>query len=150
MSEKTLILVKPDGFQRGLVGEILSRFERKGLKCVALKMIHVSHDLAQRHYAVHQGKPFYDELIEFITSGPLVASVWEGADAVALVRKVVGATSPDKAEPGTVRGDFAIDTGFNLIHASDAPDTAKNEIDLFFDRGEILTYDLTLSKWLGK
>jgi nucleoside-diphosphate kinase len=150
MSEKTLILVKPDGVQRGLVGEILSRFERKGLKCVALKMIRVTRDLARRHYAVHEGKPFYDELIEFITSGPLVASVWEGADAVALVRKVVGATSPDKAEPGTVRGDFAIDTGFNLIHASDAPDTARHEIDLFFEKGEILTYDLTLSRWLGK
>lgn len=150
MSEKTLILVKPDGVQRGLIGDILSRFEKKGLKCVALKLMHVDRDLAERHYAVHEGKPFYGELIEFITSGPLVASVWEGADAVALVRKVVGATSPDKAEPGTVRGDFAIDTGFNLIHASDAPDTAKNEIALFFEQREILTYDLTMSRWLGK
>jgi len=150
MAERTLILIKPDGVQRALVGEIISRFERKGLTCVGLKLIRVEESLARRHYAVHEGKPFYAELIEFITSGPLVASVWEGADAIALVRKVVGATRPDQAEPGTIRGDYAVDTGFNLVHASDAPETAAREIDLFFTDGELLSYTPTMTRWLGK
>jgi nucleoside-diphosphate kinase len=148
--ERTFIMVKPDGVQRGLIGIIISRFERKGLKCVALKMLKPSRELAEKHYSIHEGKPFYKDLIEFITSGPVVAMVWEGENAIFIVRKVVGATSPEEAEPGTIRGDYVLDTGNNIVHASDASDTAEREINLFFEDEEIMIYDLTVGVWLGE
>lgn len=148
--ERTFVMIKPDGVQRRIAGEILSRLERKGLKPVALKMLRVDKPLAEKHYAIHQGKHFYDALIEFITSGPVIASIWEGNNAIAIVRKVVGATSPDKAEPGSIRGDFVITTTCNVIHASDAKETADFEMNLFFKENEILEYPLTLNPWLER
>ena len=148
--ERTFVMIKPDGIQRGIMGKILSRFEEKGLKPVVLRMIKMSRDLAERHYSIHKGKHFYDELIEFITSGPVLTSVWEGKNAVHIVRKLVGATSPEDAEPGTIRGDFVIDTGFNIVHASDSTETSKTEIDLFFKEDELLDYPLSIGEWLGK
>lgn len=130
--ERTLLLVKPDGVQRGLVGEILSRIERKGLRLAALKMLTPSMELAQKHYAVHRGKPFYESLLDFICSGPVVAAVVEGPDAVALVRLLMGATRPTEALPGTIRGDYAYDTQRNLVHGSDSAETAAYEIQLWF------------------
>ena len=146
--EQTFVMVKPDGVQRGIAGEIISRLERKGLQLKALKMIMVDRELAETHYGEHKGKPFYPGLVEFITSGPVIASVWEGDNAVHLVRKLVGATRPKDAEPGSIRGDFAVNTGFNIVHASDAVETAKREINLFFTEKEILQYPLTIKKWL--
>jgi len=130
--ERTLLLVKPDGVRRGLVGEILSRMERKGLRLAALKMLTPNRDLAEQHYAVHRGKPFYEDLLEFICSGPVVAAVVEGPDAVALVRLLMGATRPTEALPGTIRGDFACDTQQNLVHGSDSAETAAYEVRLWF------------------
>src|SRR5438309_11810262 len=130
--ERTLILVKPDAFARGLSGEIIARFERKGLRIVALKHMTMSRDLAGRHYAEHEGKPFFGELVDFITSGPLVAIVLEGEQAVAAARQVIGATNPIEAAPGSIRGDFAIETGQNLVHGSDSPESARREAKLFF------------------
>ena len=149
-TERTFVMIKPDGVQRGLSGTIFSRFERKGLKPVALKMMRIDRTLAEEHYSIHRGKHFYDELIEFIVSGPVIASVWEGKDAVNIVRKLVGATSPEDAEPGTIRGDYVIDTGFNVIHASDSAETSKREINLFFIKDEIYDYSLTIGDWLGR
>ena len=146
--QRTLVLVKPDGIQRGLVGEILRRLERRGLKLVGLKMMQLSKDLAARHYAEHQGKPFYDGLIAFITSGPVVAMIWEGREAVTVVRSLMGATDPLKASPGTIRGDLALDLGMNLIHGSDSPARAETEIALFFERGELHDYDRTADRWI--
>ena len=146
--EQTFVMVKPDGVQRGLAGEIISRLQRKGLQLVALKMMRVDRELAERHYGEHKGKPFYPGLVEFITSGPVIATVWEGDNAVYLVRKLVGATRPNDAEPGSIRGDFAINTGFNIVHASDAKETAEREINLFFNKNEIHEYPLTIKKWL--
>jgi len=130
--ERTFIMVKPDGVQRGLIGEIISRFERRGLKIVALRMVQVSQELASQHYAVHQGKPFYSGLIQYITSAPVVAMVVEGTNAIQAVRQTVGATRPNEAAPGTIRADFAIEIGRNLVHASDGPETAAFEIALWF------------------
>ena len=130
--ERTLILVKPDAFARGLTGEIVARFERKGLVIVAARLMTVSHNLATRHYAEHEGKPFYDELVEFITSGPLMALVMEGDDAVAAARQVIGATDPLEAAPGSIRGDFARAVGQNLVHGSDSVESGKRESKLFF------------------
>jgi len=130
--EKTFIILKPDAVQRGLIGEIISRFEARGLKMVAMKMIHVSKDLASEHYAVHAERPFYNSLIEYITSSPVVAMVLEGTDAIVSVRNTVGATKPAEAAPGTIRGDFGLEIGRNLVHASDGADTAKTEIALWF------------------
>jgi nucleoside-diphosphate kinase len=130
--DRTLILVKPDAFARSLTGEIIARFERKGLKIVALKLMTLTDDLAQRHYAEHEGKPFFGELVEFITSGPLVAMVLEGRDAVKAARQVIGATNPLEATTGSIRGDFAIEVGKNLVHGSDAPESAARESALFF------------------
>lgn len=146
--EKTFIIIKPDGVQRGLAGQLISRLERKGLKLVALKMIQIDRDLAAIHYGEHKGKPFYEGLIDFITSAPVIIAVWQGKNAIGIVRKILGATSPDKAEPGTIRGDFAITTGLNLMHASDGPESAEREIKLFFDENEVLDYKLTIEKWL--
>ena len=128
--ERTLIIAKPDAVQRGLAGEILKRFENRGLKMVGLKMVAVSQQLAEQHYAVHKGKPFFDGLIRYITSAPVVVAVFEGKDAIAAVRSTVGATNPVQATPGTIRGDLGMEIGRNLVHASDSPETAKNEIAL--------------------
>jgi nucleoside-diphosphate kinase len=141
-------MIKPDGVQRGIIGEIIVRFERKGLKPIAMKMIRIDKEVAEKHYAIHKGKHFYDALITFITSGPVIASVWEGENAISIVRKVVGATSPDNAEPGSIRGDYVMTTTFNIIHASDAPETADTEINLFFNPNEIQDYSRPQDQWL--
>lgn len=146
--ERTLVLVKPDGVQRGLVGEIVRRLEQRGLKLVGLKMMRISTDVAGRHYAEHQGKPFFGGLLAFITSGPVVAMIWEGREAVSVVRSQMGATDPLKAAPGTIRGDLALDLGMNLIHGSDSPARAETEIALFFSQGELHDYDRTADRWL--
>jgi nucleoside-diphosphate kinase len=130
--DRTLILVKPDAFARGLTGEILARFERKGLRIVALKHMQMDQDLAARHYAEHEGKPFFGELVEFITSAPLVALVLEGHEAVVAARQVIGATNPLEASPGSIRGDFALEVGQNMVHGSDSNDSGAREIGLFF------------------
>jgi nucleoside-diphosphate kinase len=130
--DRTLILVKPDAFERGLTGEIIARFERKGLRIVALQHMTMSEDMAKRHYAEHEGKPFFGELVEFITSGPLVAMVLEGDQAVVAARQVIGATNPLEAAPGSIRGDFAIAVGQNMVHGSDSPESAQREAALFF------------------
>jgi nucleoside-diphosphate kinase len=146
--QRTLVLVKPDGLQRGLVGDIIHRLERRGLKLLAMKMMQVSSELAGRHYAEHQGKPFYDGLIGFITSGPVVAMIWEGREAVTVVRSLMGSTDPLKAAPGTIRGDLALDLGMNLIHGSDSPGRAEQEMALFFSSGELYDYERTLDRWV--
>ena len=130
--DRTLILVKPDAFARGLTGEIIARFERKGLRIVALKHMTLTAEIAQRHYAEHDGKPFFGELVEFITSGPLVAMVLEGHEAVVAARQVIGATNPLEAAPGSIRGDFALEVGQNMVHGSDSPESAQREVALFF------------------
>jgi nucleoside-diphosphate kinase len=130
--ERTLILVKPDAFARNLTGEIIARFERKGLRLVAMKLMTMSRDLAARHYAEHEGKGFYEELVSFITSGPLVAMVLEGESAVVAARQVIGATNPVEASTGSIRGDYAISVGQNMVHGSDAPESAAREVALFF------------------
>jgi nucleoside-diphosphate kinase len=138
--ERTFVLVKPDGVRRGLVGEILSRYERKGLKIVAAKMLRVPPELAQRHYAEHQGKPFYASLVQHITSGPVVAFALEGRSAIAVVRQMNGATNPQTAAPGTVRGDLALGITPNLVHASDSPESAVRELALYFSPDDYLAY----------
>ncbi|MDI6893314.1 MAG: nucleoside-diphosphate kinase [Bacillota bacterium] len=145
--ERTLVLVKPDGVHRGLVGEVISRLEKKGLRLVGVKMMRVSRDLAERHYEVHRGKPFFPGLIEFITSGPVVAMVWEGPEAVTVVRNLMGATDARKAAPGTIRGDFGLDVGHNLVHGSDAVETATREVDLFFSPHELLSWGKVDEPW---
>ena len=146
--QQTLVLFKPDAVQRGLVGEVLSRLERKGLKIVAMKMIWMDEALAKRHYAIHEGKPFFSGLVEFITSSPLIAAVIEAEGAVDLVRRTMGETDPTLASPGTIRGDLALDIGHNLIHGSDSEENAEKEIALFFSREEILSYPRDAQKWL--
>lgn len=146
--ERTLVLVKPDGVQRGLIGEIVARFERKGLKVVGLRMLDVSRSLAERHYAVHAGKHFYAELVSFITSGPVAAVALEGPDAIATVRRMVGRTMPNEAEPGTIRGDLGISGLRNLIHASDAPDTAAAELALWFGSDGLVDYGRAIDAWV--
>ena len=138
--QQTLVLLKPDAVERKLVGEIISRLEKRGLKIAAMKMLQVDEALAKRHYAIHEGKSFFDELVEFITSGPIVAAVFEGKDVVTEVRSVMGATDPADAAPGTIRADLAEDIGHNLIHGSDSEETAGKEIKLFFSKAEILDY----------
>jgi nucleoside-diphosphate kinase len=130
--ERTLILVKPDAFARNLTGEIIARFEAKGLRIVAMKHMEVGEDLAKRHYAEHEGKPFFGELVDFITSAPLVALVLEGTDAIRAARQVIGATNPLEAAPGSIRGDFALEVGKNMVHGSDSPESAQRETKLFF------------------
>jgi len=132
MAERTLILVKPDAFARNLTGEIISRFERKGLKLAALKLETLTRETAERHYAEHEGKPFFGELVEFITSGPLVAMVLEGEAAVEAARQVIGATNPLQSAPGSIRGDFATSIGANMVHGSDSPESAAREVGIFF------------------
>jgi nucleoside-diphosphate kinase len=146
--ERTLVLVKPDGVQRGLVGEIIRRLEVKGLKLAGLKLVSVSRELAERHYAVHLGKSFYPGLIEYITSGPVVAMVLEGPRAIEAVRKVVGATRSYEAEPGSIRGALALTVARNLVHASDGPETAAAEVDLWFPAGDLLAYERDVDRWI--
>ncbi|MBE9514724.1 MAG: nucleoside-diphosphate kinase [Chloroflexi bacterium] len=146
--EKSLVLIKPDAVQRGLAGEIISRLEKKGLSIVAMKMLHMDRASAQRHYAVHTGKAFFDDLVDFITSGPVIAIVFQGRNAVEVIRQVMGGTDPAKASSGTIRGDFGIDIGHNLVHGSDSLDNASGEIDLFFSAEEILSYDRDLDNWI--
>ncbi|MCX5987664.1 MAG: nucleoside-diphosphate kinase [Chloroflexi bacterium] len=147
-AERTLIIVKPDGVQRGLVSEILGRFERRGLKIAALKFMQIERELAERHYAVHVGKFFYDELVAYITSGPVVVAVLEGPKVIEIVRSMIGKTRPNEAVGGTIRGDFAVEGLRNLIHASDAPETATEEIDLYFRDGEVVTYSRAIDHWV--
>lgn len=146
--ERTLLMVKPDGVQRGLVGEVIRRLEARGLKPVGLKLIWVSTEQAERLYAVHRGKPFYDGLIRYITSSPVVVSVWEGPNAVEVVRRTIGATNPVQAEPGTIRGDFGLSIGRNIVHASDGPETAAREVAIFFREDELVAFDRVLDRWV--
>ena len=146
--ERTLIIVKPDGVQRGLVGPILTRFEGRGLKLVGLKLMQVSAELAERHYAEHAGKPFYPGLIQYITSAPVVVGCLEGTNAVQVVRNTVGATNPALASPGTIRADWALDIGRNLVHASDAPATAERELGLWFGAGQLASYGRETDRWI--
>lgn len=146
--ERTLIIIKPDAVQRGLIGQIITRFERRGLRLAAMKLIHISESLAQRHYAVHEGKPFYEPLIGYITSSPVVVMVLEGNDAIDIVRRTMGATNPAEAAPGTIRADFALEIGRNLVHGSDGPETAAHEVALFFDDEEIVSYDRDTDPWI--
>lgn len=146
--ERTYVMIKPDGVQRNLVGEILSRFEKKGLKVVALKMLQISRELAEHHYGEHKGKPFFEPLVEYITSGPVVAMVLEGKDAVSTARDMMGATNPLKASPGTIRGTYGMDIGRNVIHGSDSPESAQREVDIFFKPEEIIEYKKDSDNWL--
>ncbi|BDU50222.1 nucleoside-diphosphate kinase [Haliovirga abyssi] len=146
--EKSFVMVKPDGVQRELVGEIIGRFEKKGVKVIGLKLMVISEELARKHYAVHEGKSFFEELIKFITSGPVVAMVMEGEGVIGVIRKMVGATKPGDADPGTIRGDFVLDAGQNIIHASDSKENAEREIDLFFAKEEIIEYSLAVRPWI--
>ena len=146
--ERTLIIIKPDAVQRGLTGRIITRFERRGLRIAAMKLIHISAELAQRHYAIHEGKPFYEPLIEYITSSPVVVMVLEGNDAIEIARRTMGATNPAEAAPGTIRADFGLEIGRNLVHGSDGPETAAFEVPLFFDEEEILSYRRDVDPWI--
>ncbi len=146
--ERTFVLVKPDGVQRGLIGEVTARLERRGLKLVAAKFMEVSRELAEQHYAVHKGKPFYEGLVNYITSAPVMAMVWEGPNAVAAVRQTMGATRPTEAAPGTVRHDFALTIGRNLTHASDSSENGAVEIALWFKPEELVSWDRPLDAWI--
>ncbi|MCH7617473.1 MAG: nucleoside-diphosphate kinase [Chloroflexi bacterium] len=148
MRERTLVLVKPDGIQRGLAGEIVSRLESRGLRIVGLRMLRVNEALAKRHYAEHEGKPFFDGLIAYITSSPIIAAVLEGTRAIEVVRKTIGATNPADADPGTIRGDLSVELGRNLIHGSDGPDSATREIALFFDESQLFDYERDVDRWI--
>lgn len=148
--ERTLVIIKPDAVQRGLIGPILTRLERRGLRFAAMKLIQITPELAARHYAVHEGKPFYPPLIDFITSGPVLVAVVEGREAINIVRKTMGATNPAAADPGTIRADFGLEIGRNLIHGSDGPDTAAYEIPLYFSEDEILSYSRTVDDWINE
>ena len=145
--ERSLVLLKPDTVQRGLIGELITRMEEKGLKISAMKLMQVSEDLAKRHYEEHLEKDFFSDLFNFITSSPIVAMVVEGDQAVSVIRKMMGATNPFEADPGTIRGDYGLDLTKNLVHGSDSAESAKREIDLFFDEDEIVDYELTSKKW---
>ena len=146
--ERTFIAIKPDGVQRGLVGEVIKRFEAKGFTLVGLKMLQVSQELAEKHYDVHKERPFFKSLVEFITSSPVVAMVWEGEGVVTSARKLIGATNPLMAEPGTIRGDFGINIGRNLIHGSDAIETAQREVSLWFPEEELVNWQPTINPWM--
>ncbi len=147
--ERTLVLVKPDGVQRRLVGEVITRFERRGLHLVALKLLHIDRPLAERHYAEHVGKPFFAGLVEFITSAPVVAMVWEGDDAVAQVRTMMGATNPSAAAPGSIRGDLAVTIGNNVVHGSDSPGRGAEEVALFFRPDELIGWTGADAAWVN-
>ena len=146
--ETTFVMCKPDAVQRGLVGEIVQRFERRGLKIVAMKMVHLTPQFAHKHYEVHVGKPFFEGLIQYITSGPVVALMLEGTNAIEVARLTMGATNPSKAAPGTIRADFGLEMGRNLVHGSDGPETAAFEIGLWFGDGEIVEYGRSIDPWI--
>jgi len=146
--ERTFLAIKPDGVQRGLVGEIIGRFEAKGFKLVGMKLMTASRELAEQHYGVHKERPFFAGLVDFITSGPLVAMVWEGDGVVASARKLIGATNPLNSEPGTIRGDLAVNVGRNIIHGSDAVETAREEISLWFKDEELSAWTPSLTPWI--
>jgi len=146
--ERSLIILKPDAVQRGLIGPILARIEQRGLKFAALKLIQIDEQLARRHYAVHEGKPFFEDLVKYITSGPVVVAVVTGKNVINIVRGTVGATNPAQAAPGTIRGDFAVEIGRNLIHASDSPENGDKEAALFFTDREIVVLDRSTDRWI--
>jgi len=146
--EKTFLMVKPDGVQRGLVGEVVSRMEKRGLRIVAMKMMHLDRGTAEDHYAEHEGKEFYEPLLDYITSGPVIVIAIEGASAVSLVRDMVGETAPEDADPGTIRGDFGVDIGRNIVHAADSLDSAERELDIFFESSEFQAYERIEEKWV--
>jgi len=146
--ERTLIIIKPDGVERALVGPIIIRFEQRGLKIVGLKMMQVSNELARKHYAIHEGKPFFEPLIEYITSSPVVVMALEGPNAVQIARNTIGATRPVEATPGSIRGDFGMMVGRNLVHGSDSPENGQIEIALWFDESELVAYGRTLDRWI--
>ncbi len=149
--ERTFVAVKPDGVQRGLVGNIITRFEQRGLKLVGMKLMKVSQAKAEEHYGEHKGKPFFNGLVEFITSGPIVAMVWEGTDAIKLCRNVIGATKPIEAAPGSIRGDLATDIGRNIVHGSDGPESAAREIGIFFSEDELLAgWKRNVDEWVNE
>lgn len=146
--ERTLIIVKPDGVQRGLVGPVLARFEARGLKFAGLKLMRISRELAERHYAEHLGKPFYEGLVSYITSAPVVVGVLEGPNAIAITRTMMGATNPANAAPGTIRGDYALTVSYNIVHGSDSPESAQREVGLFFTQDELLDYERASDRWV--
>ena len=146
--ERTLVIVKPDGIQRGLVGRIIQRLEQRGLRIAAMKLIQIDDSLARRHYAPHEGKPFFSGLIQYITSGPVVVAVMEGTNAVNCVRQSMGATDPAQADPGTIRADLALEIGRNLVHGSDSVESASKEIEIFFSEDEICRYERSVDRWL--
>ncbi len=146
--ERTFVIIKPDAVQRGLVGEIITAFERKGLKILGMKMLTISQQQAERQYAVHKGKAFYDSLVKFMTSGPCVAIALEGKNAIHLVRKLVGATDPAQSDPGSIRGRYSVDMKHNLIHASDCPESVNHELPIFFTEPELMKYEMSWFPWL--
>ena len=146
--ERTLVIIKPDAVQRGLIGQIITRFEQRGLRIAAMKLIQMDRALAERHYAIHRGKSFYEPLLDYITSSPVVVMVLEGRNAIEIVRRTMGATNPVEATPGTIRADFGVEIGRNLTHGSDGPETAATEVALFFDESEILTYARDTDHWI--
>lgn len=148
--ERTLVIIKPDGVQRGLIGEIIARLERRGLKIVAMKMMHISKELAEEHYGIHKGKPFYEGLVAYITSSPVVVMAVEGRRAIELVRQTMGATNPVQAAPGTIRADLAVEIGRNLVHGSDGPETAAFELGLFFRQDEFLSWGRDVERWISE
>ncbi len=146
--ERTFIAIKPDGVQRGLIGEIIQRFEKKGFNLVGMKAMKVSRELAETHYGEHREKPFFSGLVDFITSGPVIAMVWEGEGVIAASRKMIGATKPLESAPGTIRGDFGVTVGRNIIHGSDAPETAQREIGLWFADDELVGWQPSMTSWI--
>jgi nucleoside-diphosphate kinase len=146
--QRTFLAIKPDGVQRGLIGKIISKLEEKGFKLVGMKLMKVSNELAEKHYGEHKDKPFFKGLVSFITSGPIVAMVWEGKDIVSSLRKMMGKTNPSDADLGTIRGDFAVDIGRNVVHGSDSEESAKREIALFFKNEELISWQQDIQKWI--
>ncbi|MBQ4817939.1 nucleoside-diphosphate kinase [Bacillus pumilus] len=146
--DKTFLMVKPDGVERQLIGEIVSRFEKKGLQLVGAKLMSIPKEVAETHYGEHKEKPFFGELVDFITSGPVFAMVWQGEQVVEVTRQIIGKTNPKEALPGTIRGDYGLTVGKNIIHGSDSPESAEREINLFFKQEEITNWDQTISSWI--
>lgn len=146
--EKTFLMVKPDGVQRELIGEIVSRFEKKGFQLLGAKLMQISNELAEEHYGEHKERPFFGELVDFITSGPVFAMVWQGENVIATARQMMGSTNPKDAAPGTIRGDFGVTVGKNVIHGSDSPESAKREIGLFFKEEELIEYSKLINNWV--
>jgi len=146
--ERTLIIVKPDAVQRGLIGEIIARFERRGLRIIGMKFMQIDRALAARHYAIHQGKPFYEGLLDYITSAPVVVMALEGGDAIQIARNTIGATRPKEAVPGSIRGDFGLEVGRNLVHGSDSPENGEKEVALFFKPEELIAWQRDVDRWI--